>query len=103
MAFTVLCFICAPLAASAVTVRQMLNDARYWPPACNASPCVLTGLGGLVRVWEKHVDRNLALGRRFVVQGVCASACEIAARRAKAELLPGARLIYHAPTPLDWD
>ncbi len=85
-----------------VTVRQMLNDDRYWPPACHASPCVLTGLGGLVNVWRDHVDHHLALGRRFVVKGVCASACEIAARRSHATLLPGARLIPHKIEPTVW-
>lgn len=85
--------------AQAVTVREMLGDERYWPPACNASPCVLSGLGGIVPVWERHVDKNLALGRVFVVVGVCASACEIAARRAHAEITPGAVLIVHEPTP----
>lgn len=83
--------------AGAVTVRQMIGDARYWPPACTRPVCVLTGLGGIVQVWERHVDRHMAQGRRFVVKGVCASACEIAARRAHATIKPGAVLIPHKP------
>jgi|GEM_PF-2899656 hypothetical protein len=82
-----------------VTVREMIGDASYWPPACNADPCVLTGNGGITDVWERHVDTNLARGRQFVVKGLCASACEIAARRAHARLLPGAKLIVHEPRP----
>lgn len=50
-------------------------------------------------VWERHVDANPARGRQFVVNGLCASACEIAARRAHASLLPGATLIVHEPRP----
>jgi hypothetical protein len=84
---------------SAVTLRSMIGDAQYWPPPCNSSPCVLTGMGGVVHVWEQHVDENLKLGRKFVVWGVCASACEIAARRANATVLPGSRLIKHTPSP----
>lgn len=86
-------------AGSVVTVREMIGDSRYWPPACNANPCVLTGNGGVTDVWERHVDKNLARGRQFVVKGLCASACEIAARRAHAKVLPGARLIVHKPQP----
>jgi hypothetical protein len=82
-----------------VTLRNMIGDPRYWPPSCNADPCVLTGLGGVTEVWKRHVDENLALGRRFVVRGLCASACEIAAQRARARLLPGARLVVHTPSP----
>lgn len=85
--------------AGAVTVREMIGDDRYWPPACERPVCVLTGLGGIVRVWERHVDKHTALGRSFVVEGVCASACEIAARRAHATPMPGARLIVHKPSP----
>lgn len=87
---------------SIVTLRNMIGDTKYWPPPCHADPCVLTGNGGIANVWERHVDENLALGRGFVVKGVCASACEIAARRAHAKLLPGARLIVHTPTPTVW-
>ena len=86
-------------AGGVVTVREMIGDASYWPPACNADPCVLTGNGGITDVWDRHVDTNLARGRRFVVKGLCASACEIAARRAHAQLLPGAKLIVHQPRP----
>lgn len=88
------------LAGERVSIRAMLDDARYWPPACERSVCVLTGLGGIVSVWTRHVRRNA--GKRFVVQGVCASACEIAARRANAERMPGARLIPHVPRPAVW-
>ena len=84
---------------STVSLRQMVGKADYWPPECSSNPCVLTGPGGVVHVWERHVDEQLALGRSFVVTGVCASACEIAARRAHARILPGARLIPHTPTP----
>jgi hypothetical protein len=86
-------------AEKVVTVREMIGDARYWPPACTSDPCVLTGNGGITNVWERHVDTNLARGRHFVVKGLCASACEIAARRAHATVLPGATLIVHAPRP----
>lgn len=82
-----------------VTVREMIGDTSYWPPACTADPCVLSGNGGITDVWERHVDKNLALGRKFVVAGLCASACEIAARRAHATVLPGARLVVHEPQP----
>jgi hypothetical protein len=85
--------------AGVVTVRQMIGDARYWPPACEQSVCVLTGLGGIVQVWERHVDKHKGLGRTFVVEGICASACEIAARRAGARIAPGATLIVHEPSP----
>jgi hypothetical protein len=86
-------------AGNVVTVREMIGDASYWPPACNANPCVLTGNGGITNVWDRYVDTNLARGRQFVVKGVCASACEIAARRAHAKVLPGAKLIVHEPRP----
>jgi len=89
-------------ASGQVTIRDMIGDARYWPPPCESDVCVLTGLGGIVQVWLKHVDRNLALGRTFVVKGICASACEMAARRAKARLLPGAELIAHPPEQTMW-
>ena len=84
---------------STVTLRQMVGNSSYWPPPCKASPCVLTGLGGVTEVWQRHVDENIALGREFVVAGVCASACAIAAQRAHATVLPGARLIPHEPKP----
>lgn len=89
----------AGCSGSTVTLRQMVGNASYWPPQCVSDTCVLTGLGGVVHVWEKYVDENLARGRSFVVVGVCASACEIAARRAHARVLPGARLIAHEPAP----
>jgi hypothetical protein len=85
-----------------VTLRSMIGNGDYWPPACHSNPCVLTGMGGITEVWNRHVDKHLALGRRFVVKGTCASACELAARRAHAKVLPGARLIYHKPSPTVW-
>lgn len=90
------------VASAGVTVRQMIGDPRYWPPTCEGPVCVLTGLGGIVQVWERHVDKNMALGRTFVVEGVCASACEIAARRAQATITDGAVLIVHEPSPAAW-
>ena len=92
-----LVFASACSAGSVVTLREMIGDARYWPPACSADPCVLTGNGGVTDVWERHVDKHLAQGRQFVVKGLCASACEIAARRAHARVLPGAKLVVHKP------
>lgn len=86
------------LATSASLVEVLANAKAYAPPPCNSRVCVLTGPGGLVNLWNSHVDRNLALGRVFVVKGICASACEIAARRADATVLPGARLIRHQAT-----
>ena len=88
--------------AGSITVRQMIGDARYWPPACDQSVCVLTGLGGIVQVWERHVDKQKSRGRSFVVEGICASACEIAARRAGAAIAPGATLIVHETSPVVW-
>lgn len=101
--FGVFLAIAIPSGAASVTVRDMIGDARYWPPKCNSNPCVLTGLGGIVGVWENHVDTNLALGRSFVVKGLCASACEIAAIRADAKLLPGAKLVSHSSTRTVWE
>lgn len=88
----------ASIATSASLVDVLSNSRAYAPPPCNSHVCVLSGPGGLVALWTKHVDRNLAKGRVFVVDGVCASACAIAARRADATLLPGARLITHQVT-----
>lgn len=85
--------------ANAVDLRYVLTHAaEYAPPPCPRDPCVLTGPGGIVQGWFAHVDKYQAMGRSFVVKGVCASACEMAARRVNARLLPGARLIYHKPT-----
>lgn len=88
----------ASLATSASLIHVLSNAKTYAPPPCNSRVCVLSGPGGLVNLWTSHVDRNLALGRVFVVKGVCASACEIAARRADATILPGAKLIKHQVT-----
>lgn len=94
--------------AAPVTIRQITNDARYWPPVCTlhqrcdltcpANPCILTGLGGILIVWISYVDANP--GRSFVVRGVCASACEIAYQRAKPHVVveAGAQLIVHDPS-----
>ena len=85
--------------AKAVDLTHVLANAEaYAPPPCNSRVCVLTGPGGLVNLWIAHVDRHAAKGRTFVVKGVCASACRLAALRVHARLLPGARLVYHKPT-----
>lgn len=85
--------------AKAVDLTYALTHASaYAPPPCHRSPCVLTGPGGIWQVWRAHVNRNAALGRTFIVRGVCASSCERAARYAHARLMPGARLIPHNPT-----
>lgn len=89
--------------ALAVDLTYVLAHASaYAPPPCNADPCVLTGPGGIVQVWNAHIDKNIRLGRHFVVKGVCASACAIAAQRAHATLLPGAQLIHHQTSPANW-
>lgn len=88
----------ASLATSASLVDVLSNAKAYAPPPCHSRVCVLSGPGGLVNLWNSHVDRNLALGRTFVVKGVCASACMIAARRADATMLPGAMLVPHQVT-----
>ena len=81
------------------SLADILKNARaYAPPPCVEQICVLTGPGGIWQVWEAHVRKNQALGRTFVVEGVCASSCERAARLAHAEVKPGAVLIYHEPT-----
>lgn len=81
----------------AATIYEVLTHAdRYAPPPCNSKVCELYGPGGIVQMWEAHVDRNMAKGRRFIVTGPCASACMIAALRAKAPLVgPDAKLIPH--------
>lgn len=87
----------------AVTVAVMLQDARYWPRPCTDS-CELSGLGGIVEVWENWVDEHK--NARFVVRGVCASACEIAYQRAKkygtVKIAPKAKLIKHRASPAKW-
>jgi hypothetical protein len=91
--------------AAQITIEQMLEQpGKYFPAPCDQrrKVCILTGLGGIVSVWTRHVDTHDAKGFRFVVRGVCASACEIAARRAKATALPGSRLIPHSPSPGIW-
>lgn len=99
--FLLLVFAGAALSAQ-ISIKQMIGDSRYWPPACHSEVCVLTGYGGIVDVWTRHVDTQLALGRHFVVKGICASACEIAARRAHARVSPGAQLIVHHPQKPIW-
>lgn len=91
--------------AQAVTIREMMDDDRYWPPPCTQTACVLTGLGGIVSVWEDHIDKHQ--GRQFIVRGVCASACEIAFQRAvrryeRVRVELGARLIKHRPSKAIW-
>lgn len=88
---------CASAADASALTYILAHASRYAPPPCHADPCVLTGPGGIWQVWRAHVDRNTALGRSFVVTGICASSCERAARRVHARLLPGARLVYHEP------
>jgi hypothetical protein len=73
---------------------------KYMPPKCIGQTCYLTGPGGIVIFWTEHVKRNS--GKHFIVQGVCASACEIAYRLAvlrgeRVTVLPGAKLVYHKP------
>ncbi len=82
------------------TLREMVNNSRYWPPACEANVCVLTGLGGIVGIWTAYVEKNT--GKRFIVTGICASACELAYQLAlkngeQVIIKAGARLIVHAP------
>lgn len=86
------------LAAQPSLAYILANARDYAPPPCASQVCVLTGPGGIWQVWRAHVDKHTALGRAFVVEGICASSCEKAARRVHARLLPGAELIYHAPT-----
>lgn len=84
------------LVRSATVYEVLINAKAYAPPPCNASVCELYGPGGIVQVWEAHVDKHMAKGRRFIVTGPCASACMIAAIRANAPLVgPEARLIPH--------
>lgn len=84
-------------AAQSASVLEVLKHAKHYaPPPCNGPVCELYGPGGIVQVWEAHVDENMAKGRRFIVTGPCASACMIAAIRADARLVgPKARLIPH--------
>ena len=93
--------------SNTVTVHDMIGDDRYWPQPCHGKVCTLTGNGGIVGVWEEFVDDNVRAGRRFIVKGVCASACEIAYRRAVAKgarvtLAADADLIVHHPQPVKW-
>jgi len=88
--------------AQEVSIRTMLTDKRYMPPVCKNDICVLTGLGGIVQVWEAHIDRNA--GKTFIVKTneVCASACFEALKYAQSKgenviVEKGAKLIYHAP------
>jgi hypothetical protein len=92
-----------PAIGHAVTIKQMLKDERYWPKQCANKVCVLTGLGGIVDVWERHVDKHR--GYTFVVKGTCASACRLAYLRAKArgeKTIVKGRLIYHKPSRAKW-
>jgi hypothetical protein len=98
MLWLVILWVVTSLATSASLLDVLSNAKAYAPPPCHSRVCVLSGPGGLVNLWVSHVDRNRALGRVFVVKGVCASACAIAAHRAEATLLPGARLVAHKVT-----
>ena len=88
------------IAAQSATLTDVLKNAKaYSPPECRSHVCELYGPGGIVSIWTKHVDRNMAIGRRFIVTGACASACMIAAIRAHAPLVgPDAKLIPHEVT-----
>lgn len=93
--------------ARQITVREMLDDPKTYFPTCRADPCSLTGPGGIIDVWERYVDKNMALGRGFVVTGWCASACEHAYQRAKRlgariTIEPGSQLVYHKPSAAIW-
>lgn len=94
-------------ASAAVTVRQMIDDGRYWQPPCDdrARICILTGLGGFIDAWKDHVDRHD--GYLFVVRGMCASACAAAYDRAVAQgqrvkLGDRAIIIRHRPSRTRW-
>jgi hypothetical protein len=83
----------------------MLGDRHYWPSECSATTCVLTGNGGILDVWLAHIDENR--GKKFVVKGRCASACEWAYLRARQRgentvVLPGARFVRHNPVRARW-
>lgn len=97
-------FLASALLAVVIDSRFIADD-RYWPRPCTPTVCVLTGLGGIVDVWERHIDRHT--GRLFIVRGICASACEIAVRRAqrrqeRVTIEPGAKLIKHRPSKAKW-
>jgi len=95
-AFVVSALMLAQPLARDVSYADIFGDKRYWPPKCTITECTLTGLGGIIGVWLQHVDKH----ERFVVRGVCASACEMAYRYARdigksVRIAPGARLIPH--------
>lgn len=91
------------------TLAEMQANPRlYTPTNCTASPCVLTGLGGYLSVWDDWADAVMKRGWSFVVVGVCASACEREFERARmyqveVSLTPGSVLIYHKPELLNPD
>jgi hypothetical protein len=85
-----------------MSVEDLLRDKRYWPPVCKGSTCTLTGLGGLVDMWESHVRLRHREGKSFVVRGKCMSACYLAYKEAvrigaAIRLAPGAQLYAHTP------
>lgn len=85
------------------TITYMLNNPKdYFPAPCdhNKKVCVLTALGGIVDVWVRHVDEHK--GYTFIVRGLCASACEIAAKKAKAKREIGSKLKPHKPKKSVW-
>jgi hypothetical protein len=88
-----------------VTVQTILSDSHYWPPGCGNGVCILRGNGGIVRMWIAYVDEHPTA--TFRVEGICASACDLAYIHAESlgrsvEVAPGAKLIYHAPSPARW-
>lgn len=90
---------------TATLAEMQANPRLYTPTNCTASPCVLTGLGGYLSVWDDWADAVMKRGWSFVVVGVCASACEREFERAlRADVavksIPGAILIPHEPEPL---
>lgn len=92
----------AVLLMSYPTQQEVRTDPVYRPKPCGVTVCVLTGPGGFVREWDLWAYQGFLSGKRFVVRGDCISACERAYRIVKrlgapVQVLPGARLIYHAP------
>ncbi|MCF6344187.1 MAG: hypothetical protein L3J15_05855 [Devosiaceae bacterium] len=58
MALPISLIMWAGIAYAAVTLRDMINDSRYWPKPCIQTTCTLTGLGGVVGIWTSWVDGN---------------------------------------------
>ena len=88
--------------AQTAAIREILTNPIYRPQICleDMDPCILTGPGGSVREWEFYIDMRFAEGHSYRVVGRCASACELAYRRALeigATVIvdTDAELIYH--------